>query len=372
MKIALDVSIQTTQYRTGVERVQRNLIRELCRVDRVNEYLLISKEGPGLDFSLPENFRLIDLTDSDTSYLWRERLLPPLIKKEGVDIFHSPVSAVPVLGRCKKIATVHELPWVERETGGEKIKKGHRVWLFLNTRFADRIVAVSHRTRSNILLLYPEADKRISVIHNALDPCFHKLENPPSRDIFLDDFGIPDAPFLLFVGRIRKKKNLETLLDAFKKIVEGGVKDLNLVLVGVRGSLWTSLQEKLKGESVSRKIFLPGFVSDSDLLCFYNLAEMAVYPSLFEGFGLPPLEAMACGTPVVASFGGAIPEVVEDAAVLVEPRDADGLAEKIVYLHRSEKIRDEFIQRGFERIRHFEWSRAAQDYLNLYEELLAE
>ena len=372
MKIALDVSIQSTQYRTGVERVQRNLIKELCRIDRDNEYLLISKDGPAIDFSLPENFRLVDLSESDTSYLWRERLLPPLIKKEGVDIFHSPVSAVPVLGRCRKIATVHELPWVERETGGEKIKKGHRVWLFLNTRFADRIVAVSQRTRSNILLLYPEAEDRIRVIHNALDPCFHKLENPPSRDLFLEDFGIPDAPFILFVGRIRKKKNLETLLDAFEKLVDGGVDDLNLLLVGVRGALWSSLRERLKAESVSRRIFLPGFVSDSDLLCFYNLAEMVVYPSLFEGFGLPPLEAMACGTPVVTSYGGAIPEVVEDAAVLVEPRDAARLAETIVYLHESEHIRNEFIERGFKRARHFTWSQTAKEYLNLFEELLAE
>jgi len=372
MKIAWDISIQSTPYRTGVERVQRNLLRELARIDRKNDYLLIAKEWIDFEFPLPDNFRIVDLSEADTSYLWRERLLPPLIKKEKVDIFHSPVSAVPVLGSCKKIATVHELPWVEREKGGEKVKKGHRVWLFLNTRFADRIVAVSYRTRSNILLLYPEAEGLVTVIHNAVDPFFHKLTNPPNRGLFLEDYGIPNAPFLLFVGSLRKKKNLVTLLDAFDNILEAGIGDLNIVLLGVRSTAWGDLKDRLEKSDISKRVFVPGYVSDSDLLCFYNLAKIVVYPSLFEGFGLPPLEAMACGTPVITTHGGAIPEVVEEAAVLVEARDVKSLREAILSLHQDKKLREEYIKRGFDHVASFSWRKTAQEYLDLYKELYAE
>lgn len=372
MKIAWDISIQSTPFRTGVERVQRNLLRELTAIDSENEYLLVAKEWIDFDFALPDNFRIVDLSESDTSYLWRERLLPPLIKKEKVDIFHSPVSAVPVLGHCKKIATVHELPWVEREKGVEKVTKGHRAWLFLNTRFADRIVAVSQRTRSNILLLYPDAEGRVTVIHNGVDPLFQKLENPPSREIFLDGFSIPDGPFVLFVGSLRKKKNLSTLLDAFEEILEAGMGDLNIILLGVRGPAWNDLKHRVEQSSLDEKVFVPGFVPDSDLLCFYNLAEIVVYPSLFEGFGLPPLEAMACGTPVVTTYGGAIPEIVEEAAMLLEPRDVNGLREAILSLHEDRELRDEYIRRGFEHVPAFSWTKAAGEYLELYKELLAE
>jgi len=370
MKIAWDISIQNTPFRTGVERVQRNLLRELASIDDKNEYLLITKEWVEFDFPLPDNFRIVDLSDSDTTYLWRERLLPPLIKKEQIDIFHSPVSAVPVLGHCKKIATVHELPWVEREKGVEKVKKGHRVWLFLNTRFADCIVAVSYRTRSNILLLYPNAEGRVKVIHNAVDPSFQRLENPPSRDLFLEDFNMPDAPFLLFVGSLRRKKNVGTLLDAFESMLEKGIGNLNIVLLGVKGAAWGDVRERIELSRLEKRVFVPGFVSDSDLLCFYNLAEIVVYPSLFEGFGLPPLEAMACGTPVITTYGGAIPEIVEDAALLVEPRDVEGLRDAIITLHNNEAIREEYIKRGFERVEGFSWSRAAAQYLQLYDELV--
>ncbi len=372
MKIAWDISIQSTAYRTGVERVQRNLLRELTRIDRKNEYLLVAKEGVEFDFVLPGNFSIKDFSGFDTSYLWRERLLPPFIGREKIDVFHSPVSAVPVLGACRKIATVHELPWVEREKGVEKVKKGHRVWLFLNTRFADRIVAVSHRTRSNILLLYPDAEERVTVIHNAVDPIFHKLLNPPNRGLFLDDFGIPDAPFLLFVGSLRKKKNLLTLLDAFEGILESGVADLNIVLLGVRSTAWGDLKDKLKNDSLSRHVFIPGYVSDTDLLCFYNLAEIVIYPSLFEGFGLPSLEAMACGTPVITTTGGAIPEVVGDAALLVEPRDMPALRQAILSLHDSRKLREEYVRKGFRQVDSFTWRKTAREYLKLYEEMLAE
>jgi glycosyltransferase involved in cell wall biosynthesis len=202
MKIAIDVSIQDTPYVTGVEKVQRAILRELVQLDPENEYLLLTKRPVKLGFDLPPNFRMVDLSPHQPSYLWRELFVPPILNKEKVAIYHSPVSAIPVLGKAKKIATVHELPWVERDRGDASVKTGHRVWLFLNTRYAERIVAISERTRENILQLYPDAASKVVVIHNGVDERFRplagasengvdaKAEPPVDRTAFLTRFGV--------------------------------------------------------------------------------------------------------------------------------------------------------------------------------------
>ena len=312
MKIAVDVSIQETPYITGVERVQRSLLTAIAKLDRRNEYLLISMREADLRLDLPRNFRQVVAVKEGSPYLWRERVVPGLLSKAGIDIFHSPVSATPILGKAKKIATVHELPWMERDAGmsqGDVVRRGHRVWLFLNVRYASRIVAVSNRTRENILALYPEAEDRVQVIHHGVDDRFQKLKDLPERGPFLARFGIPDKPFLFFVGTLRRKKNLKSLLSVFAELPEPERSSVSLVMAGIRNPSWPEFEDLVAARKLQGRVFLPGFVSDTDLVTFYNMATAVVYPSLFEGFGLPPLEAMACGAPVITSSGGAIPEV---------------------------------------------------------------
>lgn len=369
MKIAWDISIQSTPYLTGVERVQRSLLRQLTRMDQDNEYFLIAKGEAAFDFNLPENFHLLDISSKRPTYLWREQLIPPIIDKEKIDILHSPVSAIPILGKCKKIATVHELPWVERRRGIETIKKQHKIWLFLNTRFADRIVAVSHRTRKNILSLYPESADKIEVIHHGVESHFEPLEILPAREDFLKGFNIPDTPFVFFVGSLRKKKNLDLLLDAFEDLVNKGIHK-NLVLAGIRNTAWPDLNDRVTAAPLQGHVFFPGYISDRDLAVFYNMADFVVYPSMFEGFGLPPLEAMACGTPVITTTGGSIPEVVGDAAILVDPTDRKGMFESMVNLAKDPVFGAELARLGFARVKKFTWHRAALAYLDLYGRLL--
>ncbi|MEW6742901.1 MAG: glycosyltransferase family 1 protein [Planctomycetota bacterium] len=369
MKIAFDVSIQDTPFLTGVERVQRSILRELASFDRSNEYLLVSRQHVAFDFPLPENFRPIDLSEHRPSYLWRERLIPPLLAQEKVQIYHSPVSAIPILGKAMKIATVHELPWVERGRGHVTTQHSHRVWLFLNTRYAERIIAVSHRTRHNILLLYPEAADRVVVIHHGVDPWFRVLSTEIDREEFLARHGIPDKPFLFYVGTFRRKKNLAVLLEAFASLPAATRRSLSLVLAGIRNTSWPELESMLSMPELKNVVFLPGYLTDEDLVTFYNLSRALVYPSRFEGFGLPPLEAMACGTPVIASTGGAIPEVVGEAAFLVDPTDPTALRRAIVELNENEDLRQELIKKGLEHVKKFTWRKTADAILKLYQEL---
>lgn len=369
MRIALDVSIQETPYVTGVERVQRSLLVALAALDRDNEYLLVSRKPVELPFELPPNFRTIAVVRDGSPYLWRERFVPPLLDRERVDVFHSPVSATPILGRARKIATLHELPWIERgrrDSAAEGAPASHRAWLYLNVRWTHHLVCVSERTRQNVLQLYPDAGSRLSVIHHGVDAKFRPLDPKPDRKATLGSLGIPDRPFVLFVGTLRRKKNLRLLLRVFAALPAAAREEYSLVLAGVRGATFSELEESLRDPALDGRVFLPGYVTDGQLVALYNLASCVVYPSLFEGFGLPPLEAMACGAPVVTSNGGAIPEIVGDAAARFESSDGDGLKETLLRVLEDGAYAASLVSRGFERAREFTWERAARRYLELY------
>ncbi len=372
MRIALDVSIQETPYVTGVERVQRSLIEALAAYDRENEYLLVSKKPVAFGTPLPARWRSVPLVKQGSPYLWRERYVPTILDREKIDVFHSPVSATPILGRAKKIATIHELPWVERgkkSDASESAPTAHRVWLFLNVRYAARIVCVSERTKENVLQLYPEAAPRLCVIPHGIDSRFTRLDPPPPRKEILARLGIADRPFVLFVGTLRRKKNLRLLLEAFAEFKAADRKKYALVLAGVRGTTFGEIETLLNDPRLTGRVFLPGYVADDDLVALYNLAKCVVYPSLFEGFGLPPLEAMACGVPVIASRGGAIPEIVGDAALDFAPDDKKALSDAMLSMLEDEALCARFVAKGLDRVKAFTWERTARRYLELYREV---
>lgn len=369
MRCAIDISIQDTPYLTGVEKTQRFILRELALIDRENQYFLISRRPTRLDFELPDNFRLINLEKQNPTYLWRERLLPPLLQKEKINVYYSPVSAIPVLGKAAKVATLHEIPWVERNRKVEPVRQRQRVWLFLNTRYAARIIAVSERTRSNILSLYPEAAERVQVIHHGVDERFLQPYAGPDRAEFLRAYGIPDRPYLLYVGTLRRKKNLTALLQAFAGLPDAVRRESQLILAGVRNVSYSDLDDRVGEFGLGNAVHFPGYVPEDDLPAFYHHAEALVYPSLFEGFGLPPLEAMASGTPVIASSGGAIPEVVGDAALLIDPTDVASFSHHMAELLTDADVCADLRQRGLDRVKKFTWRKTALSVLSLLESL---
>jgi glycosyltransferase involved in cell wall biosynthesis len=363
MKIALDLSIQDTPCPTGVERTQRSILRELVELDGENQYLLVSRRKVELPFPLPPNFRQIDLSAQKAGYLWRESLLAPLLTKEGVDVFHSPVNAIPIGSDVAKIATVHEVPWLERNSG---VEASRRVWLYLNVRWARRIVAVSERTRANILRLYPAARDKVVVVHPGVDERFTPADGDGTEGRErLAALGVA-PPYLLFVGAARRKKNVEGLIAAFAQLPDELKSSTQLVLAGIRNPKQHGLEAKVQQRRIADRVRFPGFVSDGDLVHLYRGASALVFPSLFEGFGIPPLEAMACGTPVIASTGGALPEVVGTAALLVQPGDVQQLADAMKRVLTSEPLRADLRRRGLERAPQFTWRRAAEKVLELY------
>ena len=207
--------------------------------------------------------------------------------------------------------------------------------------------------------LYPDAADKVEVIHNGIDECFRPLTNRNTRVPLLGGYGIPDQPYVFFVGTLRRKKNLKVLLDAFMLLSDSECREHMLILAGIRGDGGREIEEAARSPELRGRVHILGYVSDEELVDLYGHAKVMVYPSLFEGFGLPPLEAMACGTPVIASRGGAIPEVVGDAALLFSPDQPRELAEALARLLRDRELRCDLRERGLRHAERFSWERAA-------------
>jgi alpha-1,3-rhamnosyl/mannosyltransferase len=284
--------------------------------------------------------------------VWRETRLPAALRRDAVSVLHSPVAAIPLLTRVPRLATVHELPWLAHPgIEGRAREAVHRVRIRAAVRAAARVVVPSRTVARDLVVLCPRAEGRIVVLPFGIEPRFRTLDRGAWERRLRRRLGIPDGPVLLFVGKARRRKNLPALIDALPRL-PGPV---SLVLAGV------SPHElpRIPG------VVTPGFVSDEDLVGLYNLATALVYPSLSEGFGFPPLEAMACGIPVVATTAGAVPEVLEDAALLVDPTSPDSLRSAIERVLLDHDLRRRLSERGRRHSARFCWRKTAERALGL-------
>ncbi|MBI1852706.1 MAG: glycosyltransferase family 4 protein [Planctomycetes bacterium] len=371
-RVGIDVSILATAERTGVERYQLGLLEALARTDGETSYFLFSPEPVELPFELPENFQAVTRGVGARLVFWRETQLPSLLKEHGIDVFHSPVSAIPIRGRAQKIATVHEVPWVREERAEKRGGKlNHAVRLFLGIKVAAAIITPSQQTASDIERLYPDTADRICVIYPGVSQAFHPPRGRLEIHETLSKLGISESPYFLFVGTIRKKKNVSLLLDAFSRVAEE-LPEMRLVFVGKPGDEDESVRARCRDAGLEDRVTFAGYVDDADLPWLYGAATAVVYPSASEGFGFPVVEAFACGTPVIASDAGSIPEVASDAALVVPAGDLDALAKGLVEIVTDGRQRRFLIDRGLARARDFSWEACAERTMSLYRQLAGE
>ena len=235
-------------------------------------------------------------------------------------------------------------------------------------RNADAIIAVSQSTKSDLLQLACIPPEKISVVSLGVDPRFRPVKNEDDLRSVRRKYKLP-RPFILFIGMIEPRKNLETLVDSY---LSGHFFDrFDMVLAGSLGWGYSPLLQKIATSGKADRIHLPGYVEDRDLPALYSAAEVFVYPSIFEGFGLPVLESMACGTPVITSSVSSLPEVAGDAALLVDPRDHSPLTSALQKLLANKSLRGEFATRGLARAASFSWDQTAQKTLSVYQHLLS-
>ncbi len=376
MNIAIDLR-RITDF--GVGTYTRNILRALARLDRDDTYHLIGTPGKISELdALPANFRPVPLRDGRNpvnSYLeYRGNL-----KSLHCDLLHIPhlfwwPRALP----CRYVMTVHDvLDHLYRDHGRSGFRRSLHFHMTRQAlQGAARIFAVSHFTKIEIEKLFDISPDKIQVIYNAIDERFlHGHATDSDREFLAQRYQV-NYPFLLYAGRISPQKNLVRIIEAFSSLKaelekDGQYSDLKLIIIGDELSKHPDLRRTVIRSGVQNDVRFLGFVPIDTLRIFYDAAKVFVFPSLYEGFGLPPLEAMAHGTPVLTSNSTSLPEVVGNAAVLVNPENVFEIRRALQRVLLDQVFRDRLKERGYAQVQKFSWATSAAEVLQAYREVLS-
>lgn len=391
MKIAIDVR-RIRDF--GVGTYIRNLLQALAKPGSPaagsepaskHRYALIGAAEDHAQFAgLPSEFEFVPHPYADASRM-DHIALPRLIRRLGADITHIPFHRVPLLLPRPYVVTVHDLSSLFYDDASGLLHAARSFRLRRGLERATRIIAVSGATQRDVTNLVPSAAGRIRLIYNAPDPQF--LERRPAdgtsaggpeaaareRHRILERYQIR-YPFLLYAGSIRPQKNIPRLIEAFAVVrnqleSHAGYRDLRLIIIGDEISRHPDVRRAMIHSRVEHCVRFLGFIPLDTLRIFHELATAFVFPSLYEGFGLPPLEAMASGTPVIASAVSSLPEVVGGAAMLVNPENVFDIARGITEVLLNDKLRQELRAKGRTQAAKFSWGRTAEAVLKVYEEI---
>lgn len=365
MRVAVDAWPAAKRPRTGTEFYTLNLILALATLDSVNDYTLFLNDEVPEEFGfLPPNFQPQLIPQGR---LWTQTRLARELRRCKPDVFFSPANVIPFLHPPACVATIHDVAF---RYFPECYSPVSRWYLDLTTRFAlnraVKVIAVSQATKDDLVQIYDADPSRIQVIHSGGPITSGQIPADDEVASALNRLGIT-RPYLLFLGRLETKKNVARIVRAFLRLKAQGIPH-QLVLGGSPGVGFDEIKGLVDSSPVARDIIITGYVGeDRDRL--YAGAEVFVFPSLYEGFGFPILEAASHGTPVVTSNRSSLPEVAGQAALLVDPEDVDEIAQGIFKLIDDQGLRSQLIERGYERLREFDWNGTAARVENLLDEV---
>jgi glycosyltransferase involved in cell wall biosynthesis len=354
----------------GIGTYIRNLLRQLARLDRQTEFVVFCRpEDRETLGSLGENFRPVEETAPNYSIAEQVRI-PLAIKREGVTLFHAPHYVLPPLVQCRSVVTIHDCIHLmfPQYLPNRLALQYARTSISLAARRATRVLTVSESSKRDILRFVDTDSSKIHVIYNAYDERFGV--EPREEDVVRvrERYQLHDE-FVLYAGNVKPHKNLERLIIAFDLVRKRGLDHLKLVLIGDEISKYASLRRAVHQHHLHKYVRFLGYLPEETLAVMYRLAGVFAFPSLYEGFGLPPLEAMASGTPVVTSNVSSLPEVAGDAAILVDPHDPQAIADGISRLLTDEKLRRDLRMKGLARARQFSWEDSVRRVHAIYQEV---
>jgi len=357
----------------GTGQYTYHLIRGLAKIDQTNNYLLIKNKAVDVGINENRNIQYVDLFLYGRFHriLLENTYLPYIIQQNRLDVFHSPIFTLPFYMPVPCVVTIHDLVI---DKFPETIDFKRRLYLWAAIRHsiakADRIIAVSECTKRDIVKRFNVSETKIDVIHEAAAPGFCQYKTSDSTLRICRQYRI-DKPYILYVGTIEPRKNLTALIRAYARLKTSAAIKHELVIVGKKSWYYGKLFREISRESIQDDVIFTGYLPRLYLPHFYNAADLFILPSLYEGFGLPILEAMACGTPVIASNVSALPEVAGDAAILIDPYDVEAIAEAMYRVLTDGDLRAELVKRGLERVKQFSWERCARETLRVYEKALS-
>lgn len=360
MKIAIDAR-KWRDY--GIGTYVRNLVRHLARLDHETTYFLFCDRNDEATLrDLAENF--VPVVEHAAGYSLREHVsIPMQLRRLGADLLHSPHYVVPLLGSRPTVVTIHDCIHLLFPQYLPNRMAGRYAALMMRKAIqrSALVFTVSEASRRDILRFFPQADPdRVWVAPNAIDDAL--LEHPGEEEMarVRERYQIRGR-FVLYAGNIKPHKNLARLVAAFARVKQrSGMDDLKLLIIGDESNGYGGLRRSVEAAGVRQDVRFFGFVPERTLAALYRLAAVFAFPSLYEGFGLPPLEAMACGTPVVTSRLSSLPEVVGEAALLVDPESVEDIADGLARVLEDSALCARLVEAGHERARHFSWERSVQ------------
>ena len=372
MRIGIEARWITFE-KTGFGNYAQNLLSQLGQIDSKNRYTIYLNNSydNGAIFSRP-NFDKVVIRRPPEIY--KHIYIPLDIKsrKRQLDFFHFLYNAPSLVMPCPFVLTMHDVSY---KYIPKMISIKNRIsitaQLLLNAKRAKRVISVSESAKVDIVKFYKVSPEKITVIYEGVEDCFRPTKDEPKQRLITEKYELP-SQYLLYVGTYLPHKNLETLLRAYQKLKLQLKIPHSLVLAGKKGRNYSSVARMIHELELDGKVRSIGFVPDEDLPYVYNLSDMFIFPSLYEGFGLPILEAMACGVPVVASNSSCLPEIGGGGALYFSPEDVDGLVDRAIQIIRNDNLRRDLRERGLQRAKLFSWRAMAEKTLALYEDVWCE
>lgn len=366
MKIAIDIR-EAGEGKTGKGWYNYNIVLELLKLDHENQYILYT-DAPKHPFG---NYRnaTVKVMES-TSWKWHHKVLKDL-RNEKPDIYFAPTSyIVPAFAPkwLKVVITVHDLvAFIFPSTHKAKAVLIERLTLKKALKKAKAVFVVSENTRKDMLKRFDYPEDRITITTCAPSDFFKEPIDRKDLENFKKKLELPDN-FILAVGTLEPRKNISTLIRSFV-VIKRKYPDYKLVIVGKKGWKYNQIEATLKQFELEKEVIFPGYLDDHELRKMYALAKVFVFPSLYEGFGIPPLEAMASGCPVVSSNVASLPEVIGDAGLLIDPHNALKMADAVIRLLGDEQVLNMMIGRGKIQAEKFSWKRSAEKVLEVFKSL---
>ncbi|GAC1389870.1 MAG: glycosyltransferase family 1 protein [Ktedonobacteraceae bacterium] len=376
MRIALDYTAAIRQG-AGIGSYVRNLFAAMLLQDAKTDYTLLTSGRPTAERPFPEAENVVgrsvfipDRYLNILWYRWRTPLLPATLFTGPIDIYHGPDFTLPPLGKkVRKVVTIHDLAFLEHPEYAVP-----SLAAYLNkvvpeaVAAADIVATVSHEVGRTLVKHFQTPQEKLTVIPNGVGVHFRRITDPVLLGATQHKFNLK-APLVLAVGTLEPRKNHIGLIKAFYKAQQKKNGPAMLAIAGGQGWLYEETKQVVADLKLEKKVRFLGRVTDLELVTLYSMANIFAFPSFFEGFGVPPIEAMACGAPVITSNISSLPEIAKDAALLVDPFDIDALATAITRLTEDEALRDELRQKGYQRVKQYTWAMSAQKMLTVYQRL---
>ena len=378
MKIGIDIRMLSEGKRTGVEGYTLNLLTHLFKIDRENQYKLFFNafRGPSFDIDKAFDYPNVEIrkTKIPNKLLNLSFVLfnyPKIGKILDCDIFFAPnIMFYGLSKKQKNIITFHDITF-SHFPYFYSLKR--RLWhLFVNPKKLaqknDFIIAVSQATKDDLISIYGIPENKIKVIYSGLDESLVGDRHAYHLQDTRKKYNLPQD-FILSLGSIEPRKNIVGLISAYEKLRNENKINNKLVIAGEKAWCYEKIFKAWEKSKYKKDILFPGFIEEEDKPCLYNLSELFVYPSFYEGFGFPALEAMACNVPVITSFVSSLPEICSEAALLVDPYNIDDLAEGIYNGLTDKDLREKLMEKGLKRAEEFKWEKCARETLKLFKNI---